>query len=168
MDARIKRGREMTKEEIRAYNREYYMKNREKYLKKAKEYREHNKEACHYRNNKWRVEHKDKHNERNKVWVSSHKNQQLESQRQSHRKAFCKNFQDIENYEKAKADNFKGWHIHHRLETHTSNGNIRLIPISRDELIALDMYYDRPANELIFMKSSDHTSLHNMARYGKL
>lgn len=92
----------MTKEEIRAYNREYYMKNREKYLKKAK------------------------------------------------------------------ADNFKGWHIHHRLETHTSNGNIRLISISKDELIALDMYYDRPANELIFMKSSDHISLHNMARYKKL
>ena len=42
----------MTKEEIRAYNREYYMKNREKYLKKAKEYREHNKEVCRYRNNK--------------------------------------------------------------------------------------------------------------------
>lgn len=28
----------------------------------------------------------------------------------------------VENYEKAKADNFKGWDIHHRLETHTFDG----------------------------------------------
>ena len=28
-------------------------------------------------------------------------------------KHFCKNPENIENYEKAKADNFKGWHCHH-------------------------------------------------------
>ena len=30
---------------------------------------------------------------------------------------YCKDdLSKIENYELAKADNFKGWHIHHRLE----------------------------------------------------
>ena len=35
---------------------------------------------------------------------------------------FCKSPENIENYEKAKADNFKGWDCHHRLETHNSDG----------------------------------------------
>ena len=34
-------------------------------------------------------------------------------------KLYCKDYENIENYEKAKADNFIGWHCHHRLETHT-------------------------------------------------
>lgn len=35
---------------------------------------------------------------------------------------YCKNYQYIENYEKALADNFKGWLCHHRLETYNSDG----------------------------------------------
>ena len=34
-------------------------------------------------------------------------------------KRYCKDYENIENYDKALADNFKGWHCHHRLETHT-------------------------------------------------
>lgn len=45
----------------------------------------------------------------------------------SNYKRYCKNYQDIENYEKAKADNFKGWVPHHRLETHNSDGERRLV-----------------------------------------
>ena len=37
-------------------------------------------------------------------------------------KRYCKDYENIENYELAKKDNFKGWVIHHRLETHTSDG----------------------------------------------
>ena len=37
-------------------------------------------------------------------------------------KHICKDFENIENYEKAKGDNFKGWDCHHRLETHTPDG----------------------------------------------
>ena len=33
--------------------------------------------------------------------------------------------------------------------------------ISRKELIAINEYYDRPANELIFLTKSEHTTLHN-------
>ena len=74
---------------------------------------------------------------------------------------YCTNIENVENYEQAKADNFKGWHLHHRLETHTSDGNLRSVAISRKELIALDMYYDRPACELIYLTKPEHTALHS-------
>lgn len=69
---------------------------------------------------------------------------------------FCKDYENIENYEKAKKDNFKGWECHHRLETHTSDGERRLVDITRAELIALGMYYNRPAEELIFLTIKEH------------
>ena len=71
------------------------------------------------------------------------------------------NPEQIENYELAKADDFEGWHCHHRLETHTADGNRRKVDLSREELIAMNMYYNRPANELIFMKAGEHISLHH-------
>ena len=79
-------------------------------------------------------------------------------------KRYCKYIENVENYEKALADNFKGWDCHHRFETHNSDGERRLVDITTDELIALEMYYDRPASELIFMKHSEHSSLHTKGR----
>lgn len=73
---------------------------------------------------------------------------------------YCKDFENIENYQKAKKDNFKGWECHHRLETHSSDGERREVDISKKELIALGMYYNRPADELIFMKHNEHRVLH--------
>lgn len=83
------------------------------------------------------------------------------------RRFCCEDISKIENYDLVKKDNFKGWNIHHRLETHTSDGERRLVDISRKELIALDMYYDRPADELIFLTRKEHTRLHNEYRKGK-
>ena len=71
---------------------------------------------------------------------------------------FCKDYENIENYEKAKADNFKGWDCHHRLETHTSDGERRLVDISHKELKALGMYYNRPPEELIFLPRREHNA----------
>lgn len=71
---------------------------------------------------------------------------------------YCKDYENIENYQKAKADNFFGWECHHRLETHNSDGERRLVDISAKELAALGMYYNRPAKELIFMTISEHNS----------
>ena len=71
---------------------------------------------------------------------------------------YCKDYTNIENYEKALADNFKGWHCHHRLETHNSDGERRLVDISYKELIALGMYYSRPAEELIFLTTREHNA----------
>ena len=73
-------------------------------------------------------------------------------------KQYCKNYENIENYEKAKKDNFIGWECHHRLETHTPDGKRREVDISCKELQALGMYYHRPAEELIFLTISEHSS----------
>ena len=62
----------------------------------------------------------------------------------------------IENYEFAKKDNFKGWHLHHRLEL-TLEGEPAL---TYKELKRMGMYYNRPYFELIYLKAGDHTRLH--------
>lgn len=77
---------------------------------------------------------------------------------------YCTDPENIENYEKAKVDDFKDWQCHHRLETHNSDGERRLVDISRDELIALGMYWHRPSSELIFMTESEHGTLHNKGK----
>lgn len=73
-------------------------------------------------------------------------------------KQYCKDYEKIENYEKAKKDNFEGWHCHHRLETHTPDGERRDVDIGYKELKALGMYYNRPASELIFLTESEHNA----------
>lgn len=72
----------------------------------------------------------------------------------------CEPLSNVENYEKAMADNFNGWHIHHRYECHDSNGERRLVDLSRAELKALGMYWNRPASELIWMTEAEHIQLH--------
>lgn len=76
------------------------------------------------------------------------------------RKCYCRTPELIENYEAAVADTTQTWQCHHRLETHNSDGERRLVDISREELIALDMYFDRPPEELIFLTESEHKRLH--------
>ena len=78
----------------------------------------------------------------------------------------CKDYKNIENYEKAKKDDFKGWLCHHRLETYNSDGERRLVDITVSELQALDMYYNRPSSELIFLTRSEHTTLHKKGKQG--
>ena len=73
-------------------------------------------------------------------------------------KGYCKDYKNIENYEKAKVDDFIGWECHHRLETHTPDGKRREVDISHKELKALGMYYNRPASELIFLRKGEHSS----------
>ena len=73
---------------------------------------------------------------------------------------FCRHPELIENYDKAIADTTQVWQCHHRLETHNSDGERRLVDISSSELIALDMYFDRPPEELIFLTRTEHVSLH--------
>lgn len=68
---------------------------------------------------------------------------------------FCKDFENIENYEMAAADNFKGWCCHHR----------KGVDIPTEELQALGMYYDIPADELIFLIRSEHRALHNKGKH---
>lgn len=81
-----------------------------------------------------------------------------------HFEYYCDNFENIESYRAAKKDDFKGWHCHHRLETHTSDGERRLVDITRNELKALNMYFDRPPEELIFLTKAEHTKLHTIGK----
>lgn len=77
---------------------------------------------------------------------------------------YCKDdITKIENYELAKADNFKGWEIHHRLEI-TLDGEHAC---TKDDLIRMDMYYNRPYFELIFLTRSEHRLLHHNTTYYK-
>lgn len=77
-------------------------------------------------------------------------------------KYYCEDYTKIENYDEAQNDKTQTWVLHHRLETHFSNGDKRPENsfLSRDELKALDMYNNRPPEELIFMTKSEHMSLH--------
>jgi hypothetical protein len=81
-----------------------------------------------------------------------------------HRKYFVKDgkIELIENYELAKADNFKGWDIHHKLEINDDYIN------SKEELIMMNLYYNRPPEELIWMKHNEHQSMHSISRWKKL
>lgn len=74
--------------------------------------------------------------------------------------SFSNEYWNIENFKEA-AESEKIWHCHHKLETETSEGvprpaNARL---SKEELKALDMYFDRPAKELIFLNHSNYLKL---------
>lgn len=68
---------------------------------------------------------------------------------------FCKeDISNIENYDNAVNDTSQTWHCHHKLEIHSDYCN------SMKELKLMNLYYDRPACELIFLTKHDHRSLH--------
>ena len=73
---------------------------------------------------------------------------------------YCISYKDIENYDKAIADTENMWECHHRLET-----KCPIYKPSSDELKDWNLYYHRPASELIFMLESEHRSMH--AKLGK-
>lgn len=69
----------------------------------------------------------------------------------------CEDISLIENYDKAIVDSER-WDCHHRLEI--QNNKI----ISKDELIQNNLYFNRPASELIFLTVSEHAKLHGYHR----
>lgn len=77
---------------------------------------------------------------------------------------YCKDYTKIENYDRALADKFVGWQLHHRLETHNSDGERRSVDLGFEELKALNMYYNRPPEELILMKRKEHRQLHTLGK----
>ena len=70
-------------------------------------------------------------------------------------KRYCAEpLEHIENYDKAIADNERTWDCHHRGE---------ILPCglySVSDLKKFDLYFDRPASELIFMTHGEHMRLH--------
>lgn len=85
-----------------------------------------------------------------------------------YKSCYCRQPELIENYSKAIADNSEIWACHHRLETHNSDGERRLVDILGSELIALGLYYDRPPEELIFLTQTEHMRLHRIGKPGAM
>lgn len=67
----------------------------------------------------------------------------------------CESISNIENYKEAVSSE-ELYVCHHRNEI--SMG------LSRQDLIMLGLYWNRPASELIFMKNEDHTSIHHTGK----
>ena len=133
-------------EELKISRKKYKAEHKEEIKVKAKIYNDTHKEQ----HKKYREENKEKISARKKVYY------------REQYKVFCRKGEEekVLHYAEAKADNFKNWVRHHRLETHTSEGFLRSVQLSKAELIALDMYYDRPAEELIWLKAGVHRTVH--------
>lgn len=72
-------------------------------------------------------------------------------------KRYCKDdISKIENYKKAVNDNTQSYDIHHRNEL-TLDGKFAH---TKEDLIRMNMYYNRPCDELIFLTKGEHTTLH--------
>ena len=70
------------------------------------------------------------------------------------KKFCCEDLSLIENYDKAIADMTQTWHCHHRGE---------VLPCGRfsvSDLKKFELYFNRPASELIFLTHSEHRRLH--------
>lgn len=62
----------------------------------------------------------------------------------------CKDIEHVENYWKAKADDFHGWVLHHKY------GVNRTV----QRMIELGLYYDREPEELIYVTRGEHNKIH--------
>lgn len=149
----------MTKAElIERYGIDWYEAHKTKCIEQHK---------ARYKNNtEFREAYKVKSNECHKArYINDPEFREYKNVKDSERNkvSYCKQgeFERIENYELAKADNFKGWDIHHRLEL-TLDGEYAH---SKEDLIRLDMYYNRPYFELIFLTRTEHNKLHAKTRH---
>ena len=73
----------------------------------------------------------------------------------------CEDLSKIENYDimMSEPHNNREWCIHHRFEI------IDGIEVeTKKSLIENGLYYDRPANELIFMRTKEHNKMHSSGR----
>lgn len=139
-----------------------YFRNRDPELTKQRKRAEYqrNKEHILSYQAKYRAENKEKKQATDKRYRETYK-EKIQTQRQlAHWQLICEDVTKVENYEKAKADNFVNWVQHHRLETHNSDGERRLVQITAEELKALNMYYNRPAEELIWLTRAEHINIH--------
>lgn len=70
---------------------------------------------------------------------------------------YCKTPELIENYDKAIADTENMWNCHHRLEE----------KYSQKELIKMGRYYNVSPEDLIFLTTKEHNSLHKKGKQCK-
>ena len=70
----------------------------------------------------------------------------------------CDDLSNIENYDLAIRDTTQTWHCHHRAEI-LPCGNFYIADLQQNNL-----YFHRPANELIFLTPHDHKAIHSKNR----
>ena len=69
----------------------------------------------------------------------------------------CEDLSLIENYEQALNDKTQTYVCHHKLEIE--------LGLSRAELIAAELYWNRPASELIFLTRAEHARVHREGKH---
>lgn len=77
------------------------------------------------------------------------------------RKFCCEDISKIENYDKAIADTTRMWDCHHKMELVKTGA---VVDSTMQDLIDWGIYYNRPADELIFLIHGEHTVLHCKGR----
>lgn len=165
------RCKECDKEYKKQYNethkeflkeRRAYFRNRDPELTKQRKRAEYQRNKEHYKiyGEKYRAENKEKIKIRDKRYRETHIEQIKARKQLTYWQRICEDVTKVENYNLALADNFVNWVQHHRLETHNSDGEKRLVQITAEELQALDMYYNRPAEELIWLTRAEHINIH--------
>lgn len=160
----------MTKSELIAkYGQEWYdalqARNREKARAKVLFMSEEEKEKKRETARKWNKEHKALCIERATKWNKENKNSYNANAakcRKKHpgyrtkwyRKKFVADgrYDLVEDYDKAKADNFKGWVLHH-LKGETTD---------REILIEQNMYFNRPPEEFKWVTQAEHNRIHKL------
>jgi len=146
----------------KAWSKNKYANDPEYHLKINNHTKEYQRNRYHDKDDQW----KSRVDKRNKLYKESEhgKSQTYISNKMCLIHRYCRRGEEskIENYDLAKADNFEWWDIHHRLEL-TINGEYAH---SKDELIRMDMYYDRPYYELIFLRHDEHAKLHSKSSPG--
>lgn len=139
----------MNKEEyINRYGEEYYL----KYREKCRHYCVEHRAQINSKSKAWRDNNKERHYQATRICRGNNPTWNLNR--------ICADLHLVENYEKAVADDFKGWILHHRLELH----NDCSLRYSKTALIKIGLYYHRPANELIFVPVKEHVNMHWRAR----
>ena len=68
----------------------------------------------------------------------------------------CEDISLIENYHTAIADKERMWYIHHRRECDDEGRTL----FTHKQLIEMNLYYKRPAEELIFVTRFMHSKIH--------
>lgn len=75
-------------------------------------------------------------------------------------KRYCvDNISKIENFSEAVADENEVWECHHKNEI--------LMNKTHKELIQLELYYKRPAEELVFLSKEEHKKVHSQGKNGR-
>lgn len=147
----------MTKEElVKIHGQEWYdnlmAKNRDYYHKRKaedKDWYEHRLESS----NQYYSDNKDTISDKNKLTYDTNKPAILKRRRHQQKLKYCINTElhKVENYQEAYKDDFIGWDLHHRLEEQG---------YTYKELKKQNLYYNRPASELIFLTHIEHIALH--------